>query len=158
VVPVDWTMEGWPTRTSCPRPPCCPRTCSRPYSNVLSIHSPLCDNASELRQRWSTKLREILLTQYIGSILVALIACNAVITLTTSFVRDVFWVINDQRTQSVLGSSHPPFPWDDLVYSAATISLYLLIAYSLARWLFAAAAVAADQGGEAPPTEQAGLP
>lgn len=100
------------------------------------------------------KLREILLTQYIGSILVALIASNAVATLTTSFVRNVFWVINDQRTRSVLGSSHPPFPWDDLIYSAATIFLYLAIAYSLARWLYPGAVVETDEGAEEPWGEQ----
>jgi len=100
------------------------------------------------------KLREILLTQYIGSILVALIACNAVITLTTSLVRDVFWVINDQRTRSVLGSSHPPFAWDNLIYSAATTLLYLAIAYSLARWLYPGAVVETDEASEEPSVEQ----
>jgi H+/Cl- antiporter ClcA len=92
------------------------------------------------------ELREILRTQYIGSILIALIAGNAVATLTTSFVRNIFWVINDQRTRSVLGSSHPPFPWDNLIYSASTVLLYLLIAYSLARWLYPAAATATAEG------------
>ena len=107
------------------------------------------------------KLREILLTQYIGSILVALLACNAVVTLTTTFVRDVFWVINDQRTRSVLGSLHPPFPWDNVVASAVTVALYLLIAYSLARWLHPAVAgvpIAAEAGSEEPSSDQAELP
>jgi hypothetical protein len=103
------------------------------------------------------KLREILLTQYIGSILVALLACNAVITLTTYLLQAAIWVFNDQRTRSVLGSSHPAYPWDNLVYSAATIILYLLTAYFLARWLYEGTAATTDAPSGEPPADEEGI-
>ncbi len=103
------------------------------------------------------RLREILLTQYIGSILVALLACNAVITLTTYLVQAAFWVFNDQRTRSVLGSSRPPYPWDNLVYSAATVILYLATAYYLARWLYQGTAGSAEPPIGEPPADEAAI-
>jgi hypothetical protein len=88
-----------------------------------------------------SKLREILLTQYIGSILVALLVWQAAIEFVTSTVRTGFWVFNHHRTESVLGgSSGAPFPWDNLIFSAVTIALYLLTAYGVARWLYPPAA------------------
>jgi ABC-type sulfate transport system permease component len=102
------------------------------------------------------KLREILLTRYIGSILIALLCWQPVVVLIENVVRTLFWIIDDQRSHSVLGSSHQPFPWDSLISSAVTIVLYLLIAYSLARWLYPAAAV--DEGNGRPSMDQAELP
>lgn len=106
------------------------------------------------------KLREILLTKYIGSILVALIACNAVATLVTSAARALSWVVIDQSKRSVFGSSHSPYPWGDLVYSALTIALYLLAAYGLARWLYPAdpppVPLVGGEGG--PSQDQSGTP
>ncbi len=86
------------------------------------------------------KLREILLTQYIGSMLVALLVLQATIELITTAVRTGFWFSNHRHTESVFGgSSSSPFPWDNLIYSAVTVALYLLTAYALARWLYPAA-------------------
>jgi ABC-type spermidine/putrescine transport system permease subunit I len=94
------------------------------------------------------KLREILLTQYIGSILVALLVLQATIELITTAVRTGFWFSNHRHTESVFGgSSSSPFPWDSLIYAAVTIALYLLTAYGLARWLYPAASPIAQ--GEA---------
>ena len=101
-----------------------------------------------------SKLREILLTQYIGSILIALLALQAAVEFVTRAVRTGFWIFNNRHSDSVLGgSSDAPFPWDNLIFSAVTFALYLLTAYALARWLYPAAVpitqVATDD--ESPP-------
>jgi len=84
-----------------------------------------------------SKLREILLTQYIGSILIALLLVQAAIEVVARVARTGFWVFNHQHAVSVLGgSSTTPYPWDKLIFSAVTTALYLLIAYALARWLY----------------------
>jgi hypothetical protein len=86
------------------------------------------------------KLREILLTQYIGSILVALLAWQGAVEVITTTVRTGFWFASHHHSESVFGgSSRSPFPWDNLIYSAVTVALYLLTAYALARWLYPAA-------------------
>lgn len=95
------------------------------------------------------KVREILLTQYIGSILVALLGWQAGVEVITGVVRNGFWFVNHQRTQSVLGPSGTPFPWDNLIFSAVTAVLYLLTAYLLARWLYPATAPPAVSDADA---------
>jgi hypothetical protein len=82
-----------------------------------------------------TKIREILLTQYIGTVVIALLGCNAAITLITTILQDVFWFVRHQRLQSEMGASDP-FRYDDLAYSVLTVLLYLSVAYLLSRWLF----------------------
>lgn len=83
------------------------------------------------------KLREILMTQYIGSILIALLVWQAAVEVVTRIVRIGFWFSYDHHTQSVLGgSSDAPFRWDSLALSAVSAALYLLVAYGLARWLY----------------------
>ena len=89
------------------------------------------------------KLREILLTEHIGPILIALLLLQAAIEVVTRIVRIGFWVFDHRHTTSVLGvASDAPFRWDNLTFSAVCAFLYLLAAYGLARWLFPAAASA----------------
>jgi hypothetical protein len=82
------------------------------------------------------KLREILLTKYIGSILIALLCSQALIVLIEKIVQTIFWVIYDQRSHSVLESSRSSFAWDNLIFSVVTGALYLAVAYALAQWLY----------------------
>lgn len=83
------------------------------------------------------KLREILLTQYIGSILIALLVLQAASEVVIRAVQTGVWFFNLQHSESVFGgSTRAPFPWDRLIFSAVTTALYLLTAYTLARWLF----------------------
>jgi hypothetical protein len=79
------------------------------------------------------KLREILLTRYIGSILIALLCSQALIVLIENISRTIFWVINYQRPHSAFEPSHSSFAWDNLIFSAVTIALYLVVAYALAE-------------------------
>lgn len=82
-----------------------------------------------------SKLRQILLTQYIGPILIALLVWQAAIQVVTVAVQSGFWVYNN-RNGSVLVRSGAKFPWESVVVMGITIGLYLLIGYVLARWLF----------------------
>ena len=85
-----------------------------------------------------SELREILLTQYIGAILIALLGWQALIEIITMIVRLGFWCYGYLHSQSVLVRSVGPFPWDSLIFSAVTVVLYVLTAYALARWLYPA--------------------
>ena len=103
-----------------------------------------------------SKLREILLTQYIGSILIALLFWQAAIEVITTIVRTGFWVSNHRHAESVFGgSSSTPFPWDNLIFSAVTIALYLLTAFGLARWLYPSASPIAPEIEEEPALDRA---
>jgi len=87
-----------------------------------------------------SKLRVILLTQYIGSILVALLGWQAMVEIISTVVRSAFWYFNERHSQFVLsGSPGAPYRWDSLIFSAVTVVLYLLTAYALARWLYPSA-------------------
>ena len=84
-----------------------------------------------------SNLRQILLTEYIGSILIALLAVQAAAELVTTVARTGFWFFNRRHTESVFGgSSSAPLRWDTLIFDGVKIALYLLAAYGLARWLY----------------------
>ena len=99
-----------------------------------------------------SKLREILLTQYIGSILIALLVWQAAIEVVTTAARTGFWFSSHHHSESVLGgSSGAPFPWDNVIFAASTVALYLLTAYGLARWLYPPASTDAQPDVEGQP-------
>jgi hypothetical protein len=99
------------------------------------------------------KLREILLTQYIGSILVALLVWQAVVEIVSTIVRSGFWYFNQRHSQSVLAPSETPYPWDRFIFAAVTVGLYLVTSYSLARWLYPAIAPAVTETPTETPEE-----
>jgi hypothetical protein len=105
-----------------------------------------------------SKLREILQTQYIGSILVALLVWQAAIEIVTTVVRTGFWYFNQRHSQSVLVPSGTPYPWENLVFSVVTVALYLLTAYALALWLYPATVPAAVAETSEQPQDQPGEP
>ncbi len=84
-----------------------------------------------------SKLREILLTQYIGAILIALLISQAASQLVAAVVRTGFWFYDYRRSESVLARpSTAPFRWHDLILESVRIALHLLTAYGIARWLY----------------------
>ena len=83
-----------------------------------------------------SRVREILLTQYIGSILIALLGCQALVVLVTTVVRTATQYVDQQHNQSVLVLSTVRFDWNTVILAAVTIALYLFTAYLLARWLY----------------------
>jgi len=101
------------------------------------------------------KLREILLTQYIGSILIALLVLQAAVEVVTRIARIGFWTFNRVHSESVLGGySRNPFSWENFAFSLVSAALYLLAAYLLARWLFPAPIAFPHDGDPTPALDQ----
>jgi len=76
------------------------------------------------------KIREILLTEYIGAILVALLVSDAIIALIALLIGQIYWHVSlagRYRTES-LGHS--------MLTTLVKMLLYLGSAYLLARWLY----------------------
>ena len=79
------------------------------------------------------KIREILLTEYIGAILVALLASEAIIALVTLLVGQIYWhAALAGRYHASLGHS--------ILTALVKMVLYLGSAYLFARWLYGAKA------------------
>ena len=98
-------------------------------------------------------IRQILLTEYIGAILIALLGWEASIVLISTLLRDLLSYCYRSRSRGVLGDTPSSFTWDGLVFSVVSAALYLLLAYLLARWLYPAAqpsqpAAPSPEGGE----------
>jgi hypothetical protein len=102
-----------------------------------------------------SKLREILLTQYIGSILIGLLVWQATIEVVSVIVRTGFWAYNHSRQESVLGRpTEALYRWDNLIFTAVTTALYLLTAYGLASWLYPTAVAAQSEVEDEEPSEE----
>jgi len=84
------------------------------------------------------KLREVLLTQYIGAFLIALLVWRSAVEVITTIVRIVISYFRTPPTRSALGFTfdESPFPWTSIIFMASTVALYLLTAFALARWLY----------------------
>ncbi|MGA2003825.1 MAG: hypothetical protein ABSG70_10610 [Terriglobales bacterium] len=83
------------------------------------------------------RLREVLLTRYIGSILIALLCLQGLINFVETLAKTlVIWIINVQRVSQMIGSDRASYPWDRLVFAGVEIALYLPVAYWLAAWLY----------------------
>jgi len=95
------------------------------------------------------QLREILHTQYIGAMLIALLVWQATIEAVVTVVRGLFWLSGHLKNESVFGRSPSDvFPWDNLIFSAVTVAFYLLTAYGLVRWLYPPEATTPEAGKE----------
>lgn len=91
------------------------------------------------------RVREILLTQYIGAIVVGFIAAQGLLGLVALVTTPLRWYLefHNRESVSVLFHATPqqvPFPWDSLLSLSVNVVLYLLIAYLLAHWLYPRAA------------------
>jgi len=77
------------------------------------------------------KIREILLTEHVGAILVALLFWGAITALITLLVGQIYWhVALSGRYHESLGHS--------ILTTLVKMLLYLASAYMLARWLYSA--------------------
>jgi hypothetical protein len=82
------------------------------------------------------KLREVLLTQYIGAFLIALLVWEAAVEIVTRVVRIGYW-LSHAHHPSVLGDySRDPFRWDGLVLTIVSVGIYFAAAYGLGKWLY----------------------
>jgi len=82
------------------------------------------------------KLREVLLTQYIGAFLIALLVWQGAIEIISQIIRSGYWVYYTRRPSVYGDSSRQQYQWDHPVITIISVAPYLLVAYGLARWLY----------------------
>jgi ABC-type Fe3+-siderophore transport system permease subunit len=84
------------------------------------------------------RIRELLLTQYIGAIVIGLVISQAITNFVSAIVVPAGWYLEERSAyRNVLGSRSPePFNWYRFLISLITVALYILIAYLLLRWLY----------------------
>jgi hypothetical protein len=94
------------------------------------------------------KIREILLTQYIGAVMVGLVLAQGVSALVTGITQSgaEYWVAQHSRS----AFANAEFSWRGLLVSAIRVLLYLVISLALIRWLYA------GSDNEAPDSTEAG--
>jgi hypothetical protein len=92
----------------------------------------MCDNPHKLENYMRT-IKEILLTEYIGAIVVAVLIADAFTSFVMTFVEQV--AIHLQPFRQL-----PPGQHLSITYSiggtAIRIAIYLVIAYLLVQWLY----------------------
>ena len=94
------------------------------------------------------RVREILLTEYIGAILIALLISDAVVRVITLLGGRLYYVFVLARY--LPESRHePPFSYSILT-AITEIALYLGSAYLLARWLYGSKRGVGPEGAQAP--------
>ncbi len=82
------------------------------------------------------RIRELLLTQYIGAIVIGLVISQAITNFVSTILIPAGWYLESRNaSRSVLGSPRP-FMWDRFVVNLIAVALYVLIAYLLVRWLY----------------------
>lgn len=86
------------------------------------------------------KIREILLTDYIGAITIAFLIADGLIAVITGVVRTVtayFYI--SPGTRSAFDSPTRHVQWGTLIAALVTCALCFTAAYLLAIWLYASA-------------------
>jgi hypothetical protein len=81
-------------------------------------------------------IRRILLTEYIGAILVAVLVADAFFALITTAVGQIS--LRVELTRNPMLQAHRPSMTFSLLEALCRIALYLVSAYLLARWLYPA--------------------
>ena len=84
------------------------------------------------------RIREILLTQYIGAIVVGMLVVQAIAGFISLLMQPVIWYMQARESRSIMQAALPPFPWSKLLPSAITIALYVIVSYLLFVWLYRA--------------------
>ena len=86
-----------------------------------------------------SRIRGTLRDEYIGAILIALVAMQVVSGAVGLVMMPIwFWASSHTPpTRNVFGSPEPPplFNWNDLIGSAVHMALYALVVLALFRWL-----------------------
>ncbi|HUM05366.1 MAG TPA: hypothetical protein VLT90_07885 [Terriglobales bacterium] len=96
------------------------------------------------------KLREVLLTQYIGAFLIALLVWQGAIDIISQIIRSGYWAFYTRRASVYGDYSRQQYRWDNLAITIVSVALYLLVAYGLARWLYPQLAPKTTDEPEAP--------
>ena len=82
------------------------------------------------------RIREIFLTQYIGAIVIGMLAAQTIGGVISLLMQPVIWYTQSRESRSVMQSALPPFPWSQLLPSLITIALYVVVSYLLFVWLY----------------------
>jgi hypothetical protein len=93
------------------------------------------------------KIREILLTEYIGAILVALLVSDAIIALVTLLVGQIYW-------HGSFGGRYHESLGHSILTTLVKMLLYLASAYILARWLYGVKSPVIPESSESPQAGQ----
>jgi hypothetical protein len=81
-------------------------------------------------------VRQILLTEYMGAILVGVLIADAVSALVVTTIGQIFYYL--QSRNNPVFRAHRPSAGYALVDSVVRAALFLLVAYLIARWLYPA--------------------
>ena len=81
------------------------------------------------------RLKQILLTEYIGSIIVGFLAAQGVVNLVAVLVGVLSWTLYGNQGRSVFANPQP-FDYSLVIRPATSAALYFLVAFGLVRWLF----------------------
>ena len=132
-------------------PACAPQTAelSQNFLTVLfyflSESSPTCDNADDQEFPMRT-IRQILQTEYIGAIVVAVLIADACSALFTAAVEQIsyhfYFAENNMPRAGRLSITY------SVLATLTRVALYLISAYLLARWLYPAKTGIAGHGTE----------
>ena len=92
------------------------------------------------------RLREVLVDQYIGAIAIGVLLAQTVAGAITGLVQtSMTYYFARSESRSALGSSSV-FPWNTLTFLLVAVSLELLAAFLLMKWLYAPAQGDQDSG------------
>jgi ABC-type multidrug transport system permease subunit len=82
------------------------------------------------------RLREILLTQYIGAVTIGLLLGQAISGFVNAIVQAGASYVAIRQTEGVFTASQQ-FSWKNLITSLISVTLYFLVSLALIRWLYA---------------------
>jgi hypothetical protein len=111
----------------------------------LSESSPTCDNADDLEFLMRT-IRQILLTEYIGAILVAVLVADSFSSLFTTVVAQISYHLYFAE-HNIPREGHRLSTTYSLLETLTRVALYLISAYLLAQWLYPAKTEVAERRG-----------
>jgi hypothetical protein len=87
------------------------------------------------------RIKRILLTQYIGAIVTALIAAQGISGLISLLVFPLSWHLMIRRGEPGSQVWHMPgtpqaYDWSQTIVSLVSVTLHFLVVYILMRWLY----------------------
>jgi len=99
------------------------------------------------------RVREILLTQYIGAIVVGMLIAQAVMTAISIVIQPIIWY-STRASGSALGGSAPGFDFSRSLSPGLTTVLYVAVSYVLLSWLYGSGPDSADTPENQPEAQE----
>src|SRR5437588_650422 len=82
------------------------------------------------------RLKEILVTQYIGAIAIGFVAAQGVLAVIAIAMDPVTWLLLERHSDGSIYAGHATFPAVRLLGPAIHAALDFVAAYLLMRWLY----------------------